>query len=64
MKKTLGRKIFDARTSKGWTQQDLATASGYSAQHISNIETGRTIPCSRCLMVLSATMRVKLIKEA
>ena len=57
---TIGDRIKSAREEKGLTQQDLATASGYSAQHISNIETGRTIPCSRCLMVLSAALRVKL----
>lgn len=37
--KILGKRIKDARKSKGMTQEQLAAATGMSQQHIGNIET-------------------------
>ena len=35
----LGKRIKDARREKGYTQEQLANATGMSQQHIGNIET-------------------------
>ncbi|MFI6151517.1 Scr1 family TA system antitoxin-like transcriptional regulator [Kitasatospora sp. NPDC051170] len=39
--------VRNAREARGWTQDHLATVTGYSAVHISAVETGRKPPTGR-----------------
>lgn len=38
----LGSRVREARKDKGYTQNELAELTGYSIQHISHVETGKT----------------------
>lgn len=40
-----GAKVFDLRTERGWTQEDLEELSGLSRNHISYIENGLREAC-------------------
>ncbi|WP_078911123.1 helix-turn-helix domain-containing protein [Streptomyces sp. NRRL WC-3742] len=42
-----GAKVRELREARGWTQEHLATLTGYSAVHVSAIETGRKPPTER-----------------
>ncbi|MFI6156506.1 Scr1 family TA system antitoxin-like transcriptional regulator [Kitasatospora sp. NPDC051170] len=42
-----GAQVRSAREAKGWTQEELALAIGYSPTHISAVETGRRPPTAR-----------------
>ncbi|NSC21150.1 helix-turn-helix transcriptional regulator [Streptomyces albus subsp. chlorinus] len=42
-----GQRLRTLREERGWTQEDLATRMGYSATHISAVETGRRSPTLR-----------------
>lgn len=42
-----GAEIREAREGRGWTQEHLAALTGYSAVHVSAVETGRKPPTQR-----------------
>ncbi|MFJ6566039.1 Scr1 family TA system antitoxin-like transcriptional regulator [Streptomyces sp. NPDC091292] len=42
-----GARIRSSREARGWKQEDLAEAMGYSSTHISAVETGRKVPTLR-----------------
>ncbi|MFI2611515.1 Scr1 family TA system antitoxin-like transcriptional regulator [Kitasatospora sp. NPDC018619] len=42
-----GAEVRSAREAKGWTQEELAHAIGYSPTHVSAVETGRRPPTAR-----------------
>ena len=44
MPPTIRNRVKDLRTSRGWTQQQLADAVGVSRQSINSIECDRYIP--------------------
>jgi len=44
MPQTIKNRVKDLRTSRGWTQQQLADAVGVSRQSINSIECERYIP--------------------
>ncbi|WP_432161191.1 helix-turn-helix domain-containing protein [Streptomyces sp. NRRL F-5630] len=46
-REALGVKLRQLRKARGWTQEDLADRSAYSATHISAVETGRKPPTLR-----------------
>ncbi|MCX4685651.1 helix-turn-helix domain-containing protein [Kitasatospora purpeofusca] len=42
-----GAQVRELREARGWTQDQLATLTGYSAVHVSAVETGRKPPTER-----------------
>ncbi|MFE7188141.1 helix-turn-helix domain-containing protein [Kitasatospora sp. NPDC057541] len=47
-----GAFLRTSRESRGWTQDEVAEATGYSATHISAVETGRRPPTTRLALRL------------
>jgi len=56
----VGRLLRDWRNSRGISQLDLALRSGFSARHVSFIETGRAQPSREALLALADSMEVPL----
>jgi transcriptional regulator with XRE-family HTH domain len=56
----VGRLLRDWRAARGMSQLDLAMEAGFSARHVSFIETGRTQPSRQALLVLAETLDVPL----
>ena len=56
----VGQLLRDWRTARGMSQLDLAMEAGFSARHVSFIETGRTQPSRQALLVLAETLEVPL----
>jgi transcriptional regulator with XRE-family HTH domain len=56
----VGRLLRDWRAARGMSQLDLAMHAGFSARHVSFIETGRTQPSRQALLVLAETLEVPL----
>ena len=48
------------RATRGMSQLDLALRAGFSARHVSFIETGRSQPSRQALLVLAETLDVPL----
>ncbi|MGA0601507.1 helix-turn-helix domain-containing protein [Caulobacter sp. KR2-114] len=44
MRQLVGDNVRRARIAKGWTQEQLAAASGFSQQYLSGLESGRRNP--------------------
>src|SRR5918999_2372841 len=57
---TVGHLLREWRSSRGMSQLDLAMQAGFSARHVSFIETGRTHPSRQALLVLAETLEVPL----
>jgi transcriptional regulator with XRE-family HTH domain len=56
----VGRLLRDWRAARGMSQLDLAMEAGFSARHLSFIETGRAQASRQALMVLAETLEVPL----
>src|ERR671923_2204907 len=56
----VGHLLREWRSSRGMSQLDLAMQAGFSARHVSFIETGRTQPSRQALLVLAETLEVPL----
>src|ERR671918_2003897 len=56
----VGQLLRDWRTARGVSQLDLAMHAGFSARHVSFIETARTQPSRQALLVLAETLEVPL----
>src|SRR5688572_15497959 len=56
----LGRLLRDWRAARGMSQLDLALRAGFSARHVSFIETGRTQPSRHALIAIADTLDVPL----
>jgi transcriptional regulator with XRE-family HTH domain len=56
----VGQLLRDWRTERGMSQLDLAMDAGFSARHVSFIETGRTQPSRQALLTLAETLDVPL----
>jgi transcriptional regulator with XRE-family HTH domain len=56
----VGDLLREWRAARGLSQLDLAMRSGFSARHVSFIETGRTTPSRQALLVLAETLDVPL----
>jgi transcriptional regulator with XRE-family HTH domain len=56
----VGQLLRDWRSARGWSQLDLAMEAGFSARHVSFIETGRTRPSRQALLVLAEALDVPL----
>jgi transcriptional regulator with XRE-family HTH domain len=56
----VGRLVRDWRVTRGLSQLDLAMHSGFSAKHLSFIETGRAQPSREALMVLGESLDLPL----
>jgi|SRR5262245_26429536 len=56
----LGQLLRDWRAARGMSQLDLAMHAGFSARHVSFIETGRTQPSRQALLVLAEALEVPL----
>jgi transcriptional regulator with XRE-family HTH domain len=57
---SVGQLLRQWRTSRGLSQLDLAMQAGFSARHVSFIETGRAQPSRQALLVLAETLEVPL----
>ena len=57
---TVGQLLRDWRTARGISQLDLAMHAGFSARHVSFIETGRTQPSRQALLVLAESLDIPL----
>ncbi len=55
-----GQRVYAARTSKGWTQQDLADHSGIARANIARIEAGRHAPQVDTLRRVAQALQVPL----
>jgi transcriptional regulator with XRE-family HTH domain len=56
----VGRLVRDWRLQRGLSQLDLSLHSGFSAKHLSFIETGRTRPSRDALLVLAQSLDLPL----
>ena len=56
----VGQLLRDWRTARGMSQLDLAMHAGFSARHLSFIETGRAQPSRQALLVLAESLDVPL----
>jgi transcriptional regulator with XRE-family HTH domain len=56
----VGRLLRTWRATRGMSQLDLALRAGFSARHVSFIETGRAQPSRQALLVLAETLDVPL----
>lgn len=56
----VGHLLREWRSARGLSQLDLAMRAGFSARHVSFIETGRTQPSRQALLVLAETLDVPL----
>jgi transcriptional regulator with XRE-family HTH domain len=56
----VGQLLREWRAARGMSQLDLAMHAGFSARHVSFIETGRTQPSRQALLVLAETLEVPL----
>jgi transcriptional regulator with XRE-family HTH domain len=56
----LGHLLREWRAARGLSQLDLAMRAGFSARHVSFIETGRTQPSRHALLILAETLDVPL----
>jgi transcriptional regulator with XRE-family HTH domain len=58
--RTAGALIREWRAARRLSQLDLASRAGFSARHVSFIETGRTQPSRQALLILAETLDVPL----
>ena len=56
----VGRLLRDWRTARGLSQLDLALRAGFSARHVSFIETGRSQPSREAVLALAEALEVPL----
>ena len=56
----VGQMLRDWRASRGMSQLDLAMQAGFSARHVSFIETGRTQASRQALLALAETLDMPL----
>lgn len=56
----IGKFILELRTSKGWTQEDLANMIPITRQAVSRWEQGKSIPDSSTLVILSEIFDVSI----
>lgn len=57
---SIGRKIFNARTKEGFTQEGLAELLDSSASYISNIERGIKKPSLCMLIKIANSLKISL----
>ncbi|ARJ66461.1 transcriptional regulator [Magnetospirillum sp. ME-1] len=65
MRKLVGRNVRRARQEKGLTQEQLADASGFTQQYLSELETGRRNPTIVSLYEIASALgisHVELVK--
>ena len=55
-KKLIGTRIMQRRKAMGFSQEELAEQVGLSKNHISNIERGKHLPTTRCIMQLCSIL--------
>ena len=56
----VGQLLRDWRALRGMSQLDLALHAGFSARHVSFIETGRTQPSRHALLILAESLDIPL----
>ena len=57
MRELVGRNVRAVRQARGMTQEQLAEASGFSQQYISDLERGRRNPTIVSLYELAVALR-------
>lgn len=50
----LGRRIYAARTARGWSLHELAAAAGVSTTPVTGIEQGREVEYSNAVRIAAA----------
>lgn len=59
MRRLVGENVRARRLEKGWTQEELAEASGFSQQYLSGLEQGRRNPTVVTLFELAQTLEIE-----
>jgi ribosome-binding protein aMBF1 (putative translation factor) len=60
LKRLIGQRIVELRTKKGWSQADLARASGKDRQAIEKLENGKVNPTVFSLQEIADVLGVSL----
>lgn len=60
LKRLIGQRIVELRTKKGWSQADLARASGKDRQAIEKLENGKVNPTIYSLQEMADVLGVSL----
>lgn len=60
LKKLLGLRIVELRQKRGWSQSDLARASGKDRQAIEKLENGKVNPTLYSLSEIAKALEIKL----
>ncbi|MEZ5380541.1 MAG: helix-turn-helix transcriptional regulator [Microthrixaceae bacterium] len=56
---SLGRRIAGCRNELGWTQQELAERVAISRVALSNLESGRSVPSERTIVLLAGVFNME-----
>ncbi|TGV01233.1 helix-turn-helix domain-containing protein [Flavivirga rizhaonensis] len=60
LKKKIGQRIVELRSQKGWSQSDLARATGKDRQAMEKLENGKVNPTLYTLLEISKALEVSL----
>jgi transcriptional regulator with XRE-family HTH domain len=60
LEKSLGLRISQLRSDRGWTQKDLASQIGISANHLSRIEKDKVQPHRSTLRAIAGVFSIEL----
>lgn len=56
MRRLVGRNVKRLRLARGWTQEQLSEASGFTQQYLSDLERGRRNPTIVSLLELAQAL--------
>jgi transcriptional regulator with XRE-family HTH domain len=62
MRRLVGRNLIRLRAAKGWTQEQLADASGFSQQYLSGLESGKRNPTIVTLYEIAQALGVSHVE--
>lgn len=62
LKIKIGKRIVELRSKKGWSQSDLARATGKDRQAIEKLENGKVNPTLYSLLEISKALEITLSK--
>ena len=62
MRRLVGRNLSRLRAAKGWTQEQLAEASGFSQQYLSELERGKRNPTILSLYEIAQALGVSHVE--
>jgi len=62
LKKKVGQRIVELRSQKGWSQSDLARATGKDRQAVEKLENGKVNPTLYSLLEIAKALEIPLKK--